>query len=119
MKSSGDLVITCFSHHEDIPCTDSTMMDASLVQMVQTRGKTSDKLKQQFLPRNEEMRMYSSNQDFERLPCRGNPPMPCCILRLVVKSSTSQQPLLHAGLPMLHHHQGGGGLLADAQQAHQ
>ena len=42
--------------------------------------------------------------------------MPGSILRLMIKSPTSQQPLLHAGLPMLHHHQGGGGLFTDAQQ---
>ena len=42
--------------------------------------------------------------------------MPGSILRLMIKSPTSQQPLLHARLPMLHHHQGGGGLFTDAQQ---
>merc|ERR1719507_918991 len=58
------------------------------------------------------------NWKIER-PCSGNPSMPCSILRLMIKSTTSQKPLLHAGLPVLHHHQGGGGLLTDAQQAHQ
>ena len=47
--------ITCLSHHEDIPGTDSTMIDACLVQMVQSRSKTSHKLKQQFLPRNQQI----------------------------------------------------------------
>ena len=58
------------------------------------------------------------NWKIER-PCSGNPSMPCSILGLMIESTTSQKPLLHAGLPVLHHHQGGGGLLTDAQQAHQ